>query len=255
MVKRFAVLLMALLMAVPADGLADGLKLKENTPAQKALKTYIENVNGFLAEMGELEVNSLFEEYNDHAELGITSLPDAETAEHAEATITVYLYYGSIDRMVLRTRDPEHFSRIAGAFLQGLEPERMTRQEALKIPAARAGKAIKNPLDSFEEEVEVLNGEVPRTYYAYYPNQYRDGYNWIQMTVIFPIEGKWDENSGVISGSEATKAPSYDADQDKEYEGYYSRDDYEHLEVFTTATPEPDSAAAELDNWWEKTDK
>ena len=36
-----------------------------------------------------------------------------------------------------------------------------------------------------------------------------------------------------------------DADQD--YEGYYSRDDYNHFEVFSTATPEPDSAAAEYD--------
>ena len=31
--------------------------------------------------------------------------------------------------------------------------------------------------------------------------------------------------------------------------GYYSSDDYDHFEVFTTATPEPDSAAAEYDEW------
>ena len=34
---------------------------------------------------------------------------------------------------------------------------------------------------------------------------------------------------------------------DPEYEGYFSTDDYTHLEVFTTATPEPGSAAAEND--------
>ena len=34
---------------------------------------------------------------------------------------------------------------------------------------------------------------------------------------------------------------------DPDYEGYYSSDDYNHFEVFATATPEPDSAAAEYD--------
>jgi 2-isopropylmalate synthase len=31
------------------------------------------------------------------------------------------------------------------------------------------------------------------------------------------------------------------------YEGYYSKDDYSHFDIFTTPTPEPDSAAAEYD--------
>ena len=31
--------------------------------------------------------------------------------------------------------------------------------------------------------------------------------------------------------------------------GYFSKDDYDHFEFFTTPTPEPDSAAAEFDEW------
>ena len=39
-------------------------------------------------------------------------------------------------------------------------------------------------------------------------------------------------------------------DADPGFEGYESRDDYSHLEVFTTETPEPDSAAKEYDSVW-----
>ena len=35
-----------------------------------------------------------------------------------------------------------------------------------------------------------------------------------------------------------------------QYDGYYATDDYEHLRVYTTATPEPDSAAAEYDDFY-----
>ena len=48
MVKRIALLLLAILLALPAGGSLAELKLRDKTPAQKMLKTYMENVNAFL---------------------------------------------------------------------------------------------------------------------------------------------------------------------------------------------------------------
>ena len=101
-----------------------------------------------------------------------------------------------------------------------------------------------------EKEQEILNGERPQSFYAYYPNQYHNGENWLQLMIIFPLDGYWSEESGVINDEDQPRTPDRDSDQDKEYDGYYATDDYEHLRVFTTATPEPDSAAAEYDEFY-----
>ena len=101
-----------------------------------------------------------------------------------------------------------------------------------------------------EKEQEILNGEKPQSFYAYYPNQYHNGENWLQLMIIFPLDGYWNEESGVINDEAQPKTPDRDSDQDKEYDGYYATDDYEHLRIFTTATPEPDSAAAEYDEFF-----
>ena len=93
--------------------------------------------------------------------------------------------------------------------------------------------------------MDEMNGTIPRVYYAYKPNEYHDGANWLQMTLIFPLEGAWDGEGLIVGTEEDREYVPEDADPD--YEGYMSSDDYTHLEVFETATPEPDSAAAEYD--------
>ena len=248
MVKRIGALLLVLIL-ITGSGMAD-LKLQEDTPGQKSLKTYISNVNEFLAENGEFEINQVFEQYHLIAEMGITTMPDSEMPEGV--TVTVYLYYGSINYLELRVNDASRFPRIAAAFRRALSPKTMTQEESLIIPTERARKALKNPSDSFEDEVEEekLNGTSPREFYAYYPNQYRDGVNWMQLTIIFPLEGYWDEETGIISSDDAETVPYRESDQSTEYDGYYSSDDYSHLETFTTPTPEPDSAAMEYDNFF-----
>ena len=40
-----------------------------------------------------------------------------------------------------------------------------------------------------EKEQEILNGERPQTFYAYYPNQYHNNENWLQLMIIFPKSG------------------------------------------------------------------
>ena len=65
------------------------------------------------------------------------------------------------------------------------------------------------------------------------------------MTIILPMAGEWD-GYGMILGTSDEKE-YVDEDADPDYEGYFREDDYTHFEVFATATPEPDSAAAEYD--------
>ena len=245
MVKRICALFLVLVL-IAGSSCAD-LKLYESTPGQKMLKNYMANVNAFLSENGEEEINRIFDQQETVVELGITATNDAYEPE--DVTVTVYLTYGSIYYLLLRVNDTARFPRIAAAFRRALNPDTITAEEALKIPTARASKAVRNPTDSFEDKVEeeILQGTAPREFYAYYPNQYSNNINWIQLMIIFPMEGYTDEERGIISGETGTKPPPSDEDQDEGYEGYNPQDDYTHLELFSTPTPEPDSAAAEYD--------
>ena len=160
--------------------------------------------------------------------------------------ITARLFQDSINSLEVRVSDPARFPRIAASFIQALTPEKGTREEALAAPTQRMQRAVKSPESSFEDQVETLNGTVPYIYYAYYPNQYHDGVNWLQMTIVFPMAGYWD-GSGLLTGSEVTRGPDTYSDHASDYDGYWSDDDYVHYEIFVSPTPEPDSAAAEQD--------
>ena len=254
MVRRTCALFLILTL-LAGNSFAD-LKLNNTTPAQKMLATYIANVNSYLAENGEMELNRIFDEQNTVVELGITvSDEDFEP----DVVVDIYMRYDSLHYLVLRVNSTERFPAISAAFLHALNPNTMTREEALKKPTERARRAASNPADSFadhefdiyaEKEQEILNGEKPQTFYAYYPNQYHNGENWLQLMIIFPLQGYWDEETGVLNDEDQPKVQDRDSDQDVEYDGYYATDDYEHLRVYTTATPEPDSAAAEYDDFY-----
>ena len=255
MVKRICALLLALILLTAAGNSLADLKLAENTPAQKMLATYIANVNGFLAENGELEFNRIFDQQHTVAELGITA---SDEDYEPDVVVDIYLRYDSLHYLVVRVNSTERFPAIAGAFIRALNPITMTQEESLKKPTERAKKAAENPQNSFsdhefdiyaEKEQEILNGEKPQTFYAYYPDQYHDGENWLQLMIIFPLDGYWSEETGVLN-NEDTKGEDREPDQDAEYDGYYASDDYEHLRIFTTPTPEPDSAAAEYDDFY-----
>ena len=244
MVRR-VIKIIAVLLLIPAAALAS-LKWSEETPALKTLKEYTEKVNELLAGADESPVNSLFANFPKETVMGITAEENAEIPESVE--ITVKLYYDTLDSLQLRVSEVDRFPVIAAAFIKALYGDAMTWEDALRIPTERAKKAAANPSSSFEEPVEEMNGTIPRTYYAYFPNQYYDGTDWIQMTLIFPMAGSWD-GEGLILGTEdddkTSLLPEEEANPD--YDGFYHTDDYTHLEVFTTATPEPDSAAAEYD--------
>ena len=222
-------------------GLADPA-WPENTEGQRALKSYMVWVDTFLREQKEQPVNSLFEAYPAFEVFGITDQPDALLPEGVE--ITARLTQDAVSSVQVRVSYVPRFSQIAAAFIRALSPETMTMAEAKAEPERRASQAISNPENSFEDAVDELNGTVPRAYYAYYPNQYRDGVNWMQMTLIFPLADSWDGES-IGGGAAATRGPDTYSDHADDYEGYYSEDDYSHYEVFSTETPEPDSAAGD----------
>ena len=243
MVRRIAAVL-AVLLIIPATSLA-GMKWRDDTPALQTLKTYTENISKLLTEAGEQPINSLFSCFPAETVMGITAEDNAEIPEGVE--ITVELYYETLNSLQLRVSDPDRFPAIAAAILQALYGESMTREDAVSIPAERAKKAKQAPDSSFEEPVDDMNGNVPRVYYSYHPDPYRNGIPWIQMTLIFPLAGEWDGN-GLILGTQDDTPFNDPADEgDPDYEGYFMSDDYTHLETFATATPEPDSAAAEYD--------
>ena len=243
MVRKIAAVLAALIL-VPAAALAAGMRWQDDTPALKILKTYTENINKLLTEAGEQPINSLFSCFSAEAVMGITWEDNAEIPEGVE--ITVEMYYDTLNSLQLRVNDPDRFPVIAAAVLRALYGESMTQQDAISIPLDRAQKAKQQPDASFEEPVDEMNGTIPRVYYAYKPNEYRDGVNWLQMTLIFPLAGAWDGGDGLIVGTEEDQE-YVPEDADPDYEGFSLKDDYTHFEVFATATPEPDSAAAEYD--------
>ena len=242
MVRKIAAAVAALLL-IPAIAMAR-MEWKDETPALKILKTYTESISKLLTETGEHPINSLFSCFPAITVMGITEKDDAEIPEGVE--ITVELYYDTLNSLQLRVNNPDRFPVIAAAFLWALDPGQTSPKSALERPSQKANQVIREPQTSFEETVEELNGTRPRVYYAYYPNQYRDGVSWLQMTIIFPLEGYWD-GSTLITGAEATRGPDTYSDHAADYDGYYSDDDFVHYEIFVSPTPEPDSAAAESD--------
>ena len=241
--RRFLILLVAFLfIQIPGYGLGEELPWPEDTAGERMLKNYISQANIFLLEQGEPGINSLFEAYRTTVVFGITTYPDAQVPERVE--ITAMLYENNINTLQVRVSDFSRFPRIAASFIRALTPETMSMEEALEIPTQRMQKAAKSPKNSFEDQVETLNGTAPYIYYAYYPNQYHDQVNWLEMTILFPMEGYWD-GTNILSGSQVTRGPNADENYSADYEGYDAEDDYVHYEFFVTATPEPDSAAAE----------
>lgn len=260
MVKRILTVILILIMILTAGSSQAGLKLWESTPGQQRLKAYIEKVNEFLLENGEEEINKCFDQRNDLVELGIVSDPDSENSYMPEdVVVTVYMHYDSLYYMILRVNSAERFPKIASAFLRALNPRTMTPADSLKTPNERASKAVSNPKSSFvdvefdkyaEKEIEIMSAEKPQTYYAYYPNQYKDGVSWMQLMIIFPAAEYWDTENGVITtGEDEAAKPYVDKMLPDGYEGYFADDYYEHYREETSPTPEPDSAAGE-DSWY-----
>lgn len=263
MVKRIVLLLLVLTLIIPAGSSLAELKLRDTTPAQKMLKTYMENVNIFLQENGEMPVNKIFDQANSVVEMGITLVEDTYVPEGV--TVTVNLYYDQLWYMLVRVNGDNlaRFPRIAGAFVRALNPKTMSQQEAMKTAVERLQKVYENPELQFEDykydkyedrETSILNGERPQTYYAYYPNPYNEDPKvpWMELMIVFPMAQFWDAENGVVTGGVETNTQKYIDENGQDIpESSFADDEegnYAHIELFATPTPEPDSAAGE--NGW-----
>lgn len=238
--KKLAALLLCLLMMTSA--LAEIAWPPSLSTGQAALRSYVDAVNLTLAQSGGGSIDMQYELYSTFASLGMNGADAPETVE-------MYFLLGEsgLHSLTLRLCDPDQFELVAAACLASSSTA-ISVDSARELTAKYANVLRKDQADrlsnseamthSFEEEVVDLQGSQPRAYFAYYPNQYGDGKSWLQMTLIFARPGS---EGGELAVTGATPAPS----SDEEYEGYFSQDNYTHLEVFASPTPEPDSAAME----------
>lgn len=264
MVKRIVLLLLALTLIVTTGSSLAELKLRDTTPAQKMLKTYMENVNNFLLENGEMPINKIFDQTNSVVEMGITLTDEAFIPEGV--TVTVHLYYDQLWYMLVRVNNENlaRFPQIAGAFVRALNPQTMSQAESMKTATARVQKVYQEPNTPFEDyrydkyedrETSILNGERPQTYYAYYPDQYKENprVDWIELMVVFPLTPYWNAETGVITDSGEVDTRKYLDENGQAIPDSSFADDesgnYAHIELYATPTPEPDSAAG-TDGWY-----
>lgn len=234
--KKLISLLLCLLMLTSAS--AEIQWPAAMTSGQAALRNYVDNVNLTLAQQGAGVIDMQYELYTAFASLGM---------DGADAPETVEMYFqlgdGGLHSLTLRLCDADRFEKVASACLAAASSA-ITLESARSLVAGyadvmRKDKATNDMTHSFEEPVNELQSDQPRAYFAYYPNQFGDGNSWLQMTLIFARPGS-AVNDLAVAG--LTPPPPT---EDVEYEGFFAQDNFNHLEIFTTPTPEPDSAAME----------
>lgn len=234
--RKLAIWLMVLAM-LTAPALAEINWPGAATEAQKQLQTYVGRVNENLTTLGQGKVNAVFEWYETFASLGVTAQDNGELPEGVEMT---FLMDGQgLQSLQLRVSDSARFTALAAACIQASSPDAITLEEAMSAPSACAQRTADSPYAAFEEPVNATPGEATRLYWAYFPDEYSDGVNWWQMTLVFPLPGS--EGAPVS----VTPEPVVMVGEDTEYDANLQSDEFTHLEVFVTATPEPDSAANE----------
>lgn len=225
-----ALLLCCLLIPFSAMALVWPASLTEG---QQALVTYVEAVNNNLTLMNTTPINTVFDCYQVGATLGITAMEDGEIPEGTELTFSMNMT--ALRYVEIRSNNPDTFIALSASCIQAACPT-LSLQDVMAGPQAHVQAVRKDPDSSFANPVEYLQGDEARCYYAYYPNQYRDGNNWYQLTLIFPLPSMGDVRIG------ATPAP-VSGESEQEYTNYLPGDDYTHFEIFVTPTPDPNSPA------------
>lgn len=236
--KKLAALLLCLLM-ITAVALADIVWPEGLTTGQRQLEAYISLVNETLAVTGGGQIDVLHGLTPRRANLGMDGLelPDDPFAEFdPPAEISVILGDEGLHSIVLRMQDPDRFAQVAAACIHAASPGATPITSAAAIAGAYAAGIKAAPNQGFEESINDIQGAQPRAYFAYYPDQYHDLHNWLQLTIIFARPGSPDAPVIVPSTTPAPEAA----------DGVWlSQDNYTHLEIFPAPTPEPDSAAME----------
>ncbi len=212
----------------------------QTTPA---LVEYIEQVNLALRRAGSREINSYFECYESFATLGITQMDMADSAEDVE--IILQMHDGILDQAEIRTCNLDEMPLLVAAMaaIASGEPWDTDLKPYLGYPQALLKQIRDNPTTTITPETVPDKGDQLRIYGFYEPNALGDGTNWAGAVLVFPRKDDYQPGIMVTPPPETSHETVHDgSDDDADYTPY---DDGTHLEVFVTATPEPDSAAAE----------
>ena len=236
--RKLAAMLLALMM-ITGNALAEIKWPRLTTPGQEQLQSYIARVNENLQSQGMGTVNSIFELYTTFVTMGITGMDNADVPEDVE--LTFQLSEEGVISLQLRVSDPGKFAAMAAACVQASSPGAITMDEALAEVNAYLQRTLEAPFTIFEDAVDMIQGLSPRLYYAYFPNQYSDKVDWRQITLIFPLPGS--EDAPLAAAPEQEEARDIDNNELFNMNTNTYEEGYEHLEVFVTPTPEPDSAA------------
>ncbi len=234
--KKLAALLLCLLMMTTAC--AEIEWPASLSSGQAALRNFVDRVNLTLTQQGAGTIDMVYELYPAFASLGMDGADAPETAE-----LQFMLGDDGLHSLTLRLCDANRFQQVAAACLSAASGV-ISLENALALAGSyadvmRKDEASGDMTHSFEETVNELQSDQPQAYFAYYPNQFGDGSSWLQMTLIFARPGS---GNGSLALPGVTPAPPT---EDIEYEGFFAQDNFTHLEVFATPTPEPDSAAME----------
>ena len=206
------------------------------------LQSYIEQVNEALDKVGGTRINSVFECYDTFATLGVTLMSDSDSPEKTE--IVVSMGQMGLDHLEISTSDINGFAELCAALTAVAAREGDQVKKYLGDPSAYVSRVKKNPLTSFSDTVHYEKGSSVRVYFAYEPNEYGDGQNYLSMTLVFPRE--LDALAGIDVTPVPTTATQAVFDGSDDAGDYVPYDEGTHLEVFVTPTPEPDSAAGEM---------
>ena len=180
--KKLTALLLCLLMMTSA--LAEIEWPPTLTNGQAALRNYVDEVNLTLTQQKAGVIDMAYEVYAAFASLGMNGEEAPETAE-----MQFLLGTDGMHSLVLRLCDADQFEQVAAACLMAASSQ--IKPEDAKAIVASYAKVMRADVQnrvsssdamthSFEEDVIELQGDQPRAYFAYYPNQYGDGRSWLQ---------------------------------------------------------------------------
>lgn len=216
-------------MTIPAEG-----------NAIRALEAQLSSVNAVIRQNGGMPFNTVFDASGTEVWLGARSQDGGDDVPaEGETELTVTLDENGCKYLVLSSTDMQQFPRQAAALISVMT-DGSTYQEALKLAQAYVNRAQKEPERSFGDEVILFNSTSPRYYWVYEYNRYSSGYNYFDLTIVFPL-------AGYSNTADVTPTPAPLSDGSEEYEGIQVNDGYMHFEVFMTPTPEPDSAAGQTE--------
>ena len=236
--RKLAAMLL-LLMMICSTALAELSWPKLTTDGQEQLRTYVERVNANLESQGQPAINSIFELYETFATMGVTASDGADIPDGVE--LTFLMDASGMQQLQLRVSSTGQFAPFAAACIQACSPAAITLEAALAEATGYTQRTLDAPYTAFEDAVNAAQGASPRAYYAYYPNQYSDNVDWRQLTLVFPLPGSEDAPLAVTP--EPAAIPDIDLNELYSMNTNTYESEYQHLEVFVTNTPEPDSAA------------